>query len=354
MLTQSDKDNILSKFPNIKLSYENIAHKIVYDSDLIFIIPEGKKCFIWFTKYNNKNVCFLMELTYNKNIVDIQIINTSFSDDLFSGTIIYGTLSNYLNQSIFFIEDIFSYKSVEFKFTNWGEKMIKIHDLLKNNLKQNNSFIFGVPVFCKKIQDVENEIKGIKYKIAYLQFKSFYKYNFFLYMKYDYYNKIKLHNNNKNNDYKNNDYKNNDKYKKNNTQNNTQINKKNNSSKVIIFEIKPSIQNDIYFLFYLNDEGKEEYYNIAYIPNYITSVMMNRLFRIIKENNNLDALEESDDEEEFENEKEDKFVYLNKSYKMICKYNHKFKKWYPIKLVNNESKIITKTELDNMNLKNTY
>ena len=28
---------------------------------------------------------------------------------------------------------------------------------------------------------------------------------------------------------------------------------------------------------------------------------MNNLFRFIKENNNLDALEESDDEEEFEN-----------------------------------------------------
>ena len=342
MLTQNDKDNILSKFPNIKLSYENIAHKIVYDSDLIFIIPEGKKCFIWFTKYNNKNVCFLMELTYNKNILDIQIINTSFSDELFSGTIIYGTLSNYLNQSIFFIEDIFSYKNVELKFTTWGEKMIKIHDLLKNNFKQgNSSFIFGVPVFCKKIQDVENEIKQIKYKIAYLQFKSFYKYNFFLYMKYDYYNRIKSHNNDKNND----KYKKNIINKQNNMQHNMQHNKKNNSSKVI-FEIKPSIQNDIYFLFCLNDEGKEEYYNIAYIPNYSTSVMMNRLFRIIKENENLDALEESDDEEEFENEKEDKFVYLNKSYKMICKYNHKFKKWYPIKLVNNESKIITKTELN--------
>ena len=30
-------------------------------------------------------------------------------------------------------------------------------------------------------------------------------------------------------------------------------------------------------------------------------LMMNSLFRTIKENNNLDLLEESDDEEEFEN-----------------------------------------------------
>jgi hypothetical protein len=57
---------------------------------------------------------------------------------------------------------------------------------------------------------------------------------------------------------------------------------------------------------------------------------MNKLFRNIKENDNLDALEESDDEEEFEDEKEDKFVHLDKEYKMICEYNYKFKKWVPI------------------------
>ena len=44
---------------------------------------------------------------------------------------------------------------------------------------------------------------------------------------------------------------------------------------------------------------------------------MNSLFRIIKENKNLDALEESDDEDEFENINEDKFVFLNKKY-MCC------------------------------------
>jgi hypothetical protein len=59
---------------------------------------------------------------------------------------------------------------------------------------------------------------------------------------------------------------------------------------------------------------------------------MNKLFRIIKENNDLDALEESDDEEEFENPNIDKFVNLEKSYKMICNLNKKFKKWVPIKI----------------------
>ena len=85
-------------------------------------------------------------------------------------------------------------------------------------------------------------------------------------------------------------------------------------------------------MYCLNEDNKEIYYDTAFIPDFNTSVMMNKLFRKIKENDRLDALEESDDEEEFENENEDRFVYLDKTFNMVCLYNHKFKKWYPIKI----------------------
>ena len=97
-----------------------------------------------------------------------------------------------------------------------------------------------------------------------------------------------------------------------------------------IFICKPDIQNDIYHLYTLDNE----YIGLSAIPDYKTSVMMNNLFRIIKENNDLDALEESDDEEEFENSNVDKFVNLDKSYKIECNFNNKFKKWVPIRPFN--------------------
>ena len=56
---------------------------------------------------------------------------------------------------------------------------------------------------------------------------------------------------------------------------------------------------------------------LACIPDFTTSVKMNKLFRNIKENKNLDALEESDDEEEFEDTSEDKYVDLSKNILMI-------------------------------------
>jgi hypothetical protein len=88
----------------------------------------------------------------------------------------------------------------------------------------------------------------------------------------------------------------------NNVNNNTynkkiEVNKNNNNyKKEVIFKIKPDIENDIYQLYCLNEENKEIYYDTAFIPDFTTSVMMNKLFRKIKENDRLDALEESDDE----------------------------------------------------------
>ena len=58
------------------------------------------------------------------------------------------------------------------------------------------------------------------------------------------------------------------------------------------FEVLDSLGNTSLY------NNKEEYVDVALIPDFNTSVMMNKLFRNIKENSNLDALEESDDEAE--------------------------------------------------------
>ena len=100
------------------------------------------------------------------------------------------------------------------------------------------------------------------------------------------------------------------------------------------FFIKPDLQNDIYYL-YQNSTTNFEVISkeIAHIPDYKTSVLMNKLFRNIKENSNLDSLEESDEEDEFENIQIDKFVDLNKIIKMRCIFNYKFKKWVSVSVL---------------------
>ena len=337
MLTQLDKENILKEFPNIKLSYETVVHKKVYNSHYIIAIPEGKKCFAWFTNLNNKNVCLIMELTNNKQINDIKIMNACFSNELAYGTIIYGTVIYNSHNKFFFIEDIFSYKGNNIDRENWGEKLTKINTIFKKDLNQvsynNNFIVFGLPLMTKTNEDLERKIENLNYKIESIQYKLFNKVNSFLFINYANFIKINEINN-----------------KPKEITIDNKINNNNNNNKVfikkdVVFLVRPDILDDIYYLYCLNNDSQEEQHSIAHIPNYDKSVMMNKLFRIIKENNNLDALEESDNEEEFENENVDKFVYLDKSYKMICQFNHKFKKWVPIKLAGEKNTVITSKEL---------
>ena len=96
------------------------------------------------------------------------------------------------------------------------------------------------------------------------------------------------------------------------------------------FVIRPDAQNDIYYVLRSADEPITANTMIAHIPNYKTSVMMNALFRNIKENRNLDALEESDDEEE-EALGPLALVDLNKCVQMSCIFNARFKRWQPVK-----------------------
>jgi len=314
MLTQEEKEDILQEFPNIKLSYETITHKKVYKYNLLLAIPEGKKCFAWFTSYKDKMSCFIIELdTKNrKQIRNIKFVNSCFSTSLCYGTIFYGTLFYHLNSPFFSIEDIFMYKGRNISNLDINEKINKICNILKNDIKQiayNNYFlVFGLPLIAKSNNDLEISLKNIKYKLAAMKYYVSNKSNACYILPFEEYT----------NDFQEKkvleDKKTERKYEK--------------QTYGKIFVCKPDIQNDIYHLY----TSENEYVGLAAIPDYKTSIMMNKLFRIIKENDDLDALEYSDDEDEFENANVDKFVYLDKSYKIVCNFNNKFKKWVPIKI----------------------
>jgi len=343
MLNDQEKELILSELPNIKLSYENIIHKNVY-SDFVLAIPEGEKCFAWFTNRENENICYILELKENKQVYDIKIVNCCFDSRLSYGTIFYGTVFNYLNNRFFTIEDIFFYKGTNVSNYNWNEKLELFERIMTNDIKQisyNKSFIvFGLPLIKINLYDLLNEINNIKYKIKSIQFRNYNDKNISRYLEFININKSTQ-------ELKEKKYNTFQKQVANadiNTNSNIKTELKNNNKRerLAVFQVKPEIQNDIYYLYCYDNVSKSlVHYNIAGIPDFKTSVMMNKLFRNIKENSNLDLLEESDNEDEFENEKEDRFVYLDREYNMLCSYNYKFKKWVPLKLADENMKIIS-------------
>jgi hypothetical protein len=82
------------------------------------------------------------------------------------------------------------------------------------------------------------------------------------------------------------------------------------------------------------------YYDVAYVPNYTKSVFLNGLFRNIRENRNLDYIEESDDETDFEDTREDKYVDLDKEIWMECVFHPKFRRWVPVRVVDRREKVV--------------
>jgi len=226
--------------------------------------------------------------------------------------------------------------------TQMNEKLTIYKEMFINKyLKQEscikNQWIFGLPLMSKKIEDLTSQINCIPYKINYIQFL---KENKKLNLDYSVLqntvfgtNTVQIRGSS------------NDKFQK-NKQVNIDPNKK------LVFRVTAHVQNDIYNLFVYNphsiNNDKFDFYDVAYIPDYKTSVFMNGYFRNIKENKNLDALEESDDEEEFQDERPDKFVYLDKKYNMTCKYNNKFRRWVPFLLSGKQERVITKTDLNQL------
>ena len=146
-LTETDKQTLLFEFPkNItKLSY-NISYKKVYQYDFLLAIPEGRSCFLWFTHYNNKDVCLMLEIDNNNfKIQDISIQNACFNNELCFGTILYGTF--FLTKGgfkHFSLENIFYYKGKNLIQMKMLDKLKLYHHIFQNDIKQivyNKSFI---------------------------------------------------------------------------------------------------------------------------------------------------------------------------------------------------------------------
>ena len=370
-----EQNEIVRNFPStIKFSYEKSTHKKVL-SDIFVIIPKGKKYFVWFTHRNRKNICIFLEIGYQNKITNVFYRHVSFDDILSYGTIFYGTLfktnretpSVQNNSEIFSVEDIFYYKGDDISDYTYEKKLNLIKNIFDTKLRYNISFfkngvVFGLPVITTDFVNALDKAEKLPYSVYSIQYR---------------YLDCKQDSNNNNN--------NNKSFiefyhfssggggavgaggagggggniiinttpivasdaitsKMETNQINEMVKQKvmpsssssSSSSNEIykMFNIKPDLQNDVYYLYPITTTNfatisKE----IAHIPDYKTSVLMNKLFRNIKENTNLDCLEESDEEEEFENIQIDKFVDLNKTIKMRCIFNYKFKKWVPVSVI---------------------
>ena len=369
-----EQTEILRSFPpEIKFSYERSTHKKVL-SDIYVIIPKGRKYFAWFTSRNRKNVCIFLEVGgQNHKITNMFYRHVSFDDSLSYGTIFYGTLfrtnadieAGINDNEIFSVENIYFHKGKEVDHYCFGDKLKLIKTIFDTSLRYNTTFfkkgvVFGLPVITTSFMDAYDSIQKLPYSVYSIQYRYLAQgggANAHLERSnvIEYYHYIK--NGSGDGQGGGNNKQISPLHQPHNTviiepvpmpapvpvpvpmPTNNRVNMRDhlpgNSNEISkVFYVKPDIQNDIYYLYKINTVNftliSDE---TAHIPDYKTSVLMNKLFRNIKENINLDSLEESDDEEEFENIQIDKFVDLNKVLKMRCNFNYKFQAWVPVQVV---------------------
>ena len=400
LLKPADVESLLSNFPTTRLSYEVPVHKNdnsgsapVRDSKC-FIIPKGRRCVAWATEWNRKKIFAIIEVQTQRNQVpalfrkfhevngwypgQVQVFDTCFHSELTYGTVFGGVLFRPERTSAvhcghqphavattttqcFSIIHVYWYKGTQIpsltlsSHVDMCERMFTTDQSLRQvAYTQSNSIIFGLPVLCSAAVAVACDdafLRSLPYPVYSILYRSntstrVYSQNLFEsgrsdasiaapatiapapvrvpvvpvvsvvpvapvvpvaqeYIKPD-----------------------------DDMLTNIQA----------VFIVRPNVQNDIYELFVkTGGPGRAGFntvfHNFAHVPNYKTSVMMNRLFRNIRENERLDAMEESETEEEFENIELDKYVSLHKEYKFVCKLNKKFCRWVPISVVPQTSEV---------------
>jgi len=265
-------------------------------ADLYMLVPKGRKYFAWFTYLRGENVCVFMEFNGHE-IMNCVLYNVCCSDDLFYGTILYGTMFKQKQKTFFSVEDIFQYQHKWVYLSPLEKKLSILKTIFQEKLTQvsytNQCIIMGIPIISDDYSKAVDQISSLPYQIFSI-LHVFSKKTIRLQQRF--------------------------------------------IQQDAVFQVEADINNDIYHLYCMKN-GTKEIYDTALINDYKTSVLMNQLFRNIKENQNLDTIEESDSEEEFEDTNELKYM-LQAAHRMKCQYLPQFNKWTPV-CVSQNTPIVT-------------
>ena len=382
-LQNSDVESLLSNFPTTRLSYEVSVHKndnpvgaavSVPKDSKCFIIPKGRRCIAWATEWNRKKVFAIIEVQTQRNQIPVSfrkfhesngwypgpvhMFDTCFHSSLTYGTVFGGVLFRTDRRShdgpgatvqCFSINHIYWYKGSQVPNLTLSGHVELCENIFTNDQSlrqvaytQSNSIIFGLPVlYSFAVETVYDDafLQSFPYPVYSILYRSntttrVYSQNLMTSVSHT--------------------------PSRNFVQQSTvmvtpmvaptpapvhaptpapveYIKPDDDMLTNIhaVFIVRPNVQNDIYELFVSagnprNGTDHTVFHNFAHIPNFKTSIMMNRLFRNIRENDRLDTMEESETEEEFENIELDKYVSLHKEYKLLCRLNKKFCRWVPI------------------------
>ena len=349
---------------SMKISYEINTYKKVSASGF-YIIPRGKKCIVWLTMYKGAQEAIFFDADTRDHskikFVSIRAIHPSqqfhFNDFQGSGTVLYGTLFTHGpdQQQFFAVENIHVYENACVDHLNVVQKDELLYTLFSKpgsssgtrpvnvRVHAQTQVLFGVAVKCGTYAEalkVANTPSIIPYSVYAIQGR------FHTQTDNKYYQNCQSQTGGDN------------KY----SQGGDKRPLKPLCGGGGEHPLKPLCAGSNTFpqgggkLFMVSPQFRVDMYTLrcpitnvvepepAHVGDYKTSVLLNSIFRTVRENASLDAAEESEDEEVFQASQQMHIEgYISSSsppeMAMICTYNYKFKRWVPLRLGPNPNQI---------------
>ena len=356
-------NSLLNRFPKFELSYETISHKKVSTSDSVAIaISLGRKYFIWYTYKcgGSENACYLIGLDKDKQLCSVEHRSIeSFNANLSRfclGTVVYGTIYEHPEslKKVFVSEDIYYYCGTNVSNLCFGDRI----GFLRNFVINSGTNDIALPIMWYVNAGTEqssiipqNLASIIGYTPHHIQYRDVQRVAPYINVAIPKRGAIPSTNTG--------------------PVSSAIIAQKITATSIMnpipkfdfskptyrypaIFNITADPQLDLYHLYAYGGPGVSVYCGLAGIQSFRTSVFMNTLFRRIRENQNLDLAEESEDEEDFENMDTNKYVNLDAVIPIECIFNQKHKKWIPVRLAGKTERIVHIDKLEYNSKTNHY
>jgi hypothetical protein len=294
----------MNVLPNIPQCVEAIMDTPEHIHNLCIAIPEGTKGMVWF----KQNKCYILTLSKDKRTFDSVSVDESVIYFPNQETLLYGTFYfiNNFEQFYFTVEDIFTYKNTNVSSYPIDVKINIWKYILDNETTpfytETSPFIIGIPFMTKCWKEMCEILPHISYKIYSVRFH--FEDEVMIEKMITTVSRIHYY----------------------------YLFSQNHSTPIVpekvqqtnTFLVQADTTIDIYYLYTMSSQ---EYVGIACVQTLATSTYLNTIFRNIKEDMNIDVLEESDDEDNYH-----MVVDTTKRVAMECVYNTRFKKWTPVKL----------------------
>lgn len=298
-LSREQCKELKERFPSdAELFYgKHLSRKV--PADMFQVIPVGRRCFAWFTydKFNGGNTCYLVY--NNKGEPWFEQVLASFDDEIAYGSVFSGVLISHrgnksaTDQRIFCVDSISYYKGVFVKNNNYQKKLHILSRVFNkpelSNVSADKTLKFAMPIFCKTFHEAQAYMGKLPYKTQ----------------------GVRLFN-----------------FKDKDPLGDVTLLASELEQQTFVFSVRPNQEPDSYSLFGIDKATRQrKYAGKAIVCSYEQSKKLNSLFRVIRENDDIDLIEESEDEDTFEDIDERKFIKRHANIKMYCKLNAKFRKY---------------------------